>query len=439
MKLLIVIVVVFFVGAPHAIAASGSFKAGFAQRDITPTEPVLLWGYGRDNRAESMVSIGTHDPLFAKAIVIEAGTERVAIVGMDLGRGPTEAMLNGIKAAVKEQCGVDQVLISGSHTHHAPVIELKDVEGRGKGTCDSTVAYVGFLQTQLIDAIVEAAGALEDARIGWAVGQTKVNRNRHSSIEPIPVDPELLVIRLDRADGRPIAHLVNFAGHPTNHPPQWLGISADFPGVMAREVEAALDTHCIFLQGAAGDLQCEIDDSLWGKKDFIEEVGIALAKEVLALAPRIETSVPEAPSISSSSHVFSFATRVDFKNPQFTDAFTQWFFPEIVTSFMDEVGDNLIEPRLTTVLLNKNLFLVGASGEFFCNHAIRLRERIRGAQVLFQGYCNGHHMYFPTIEGAAEGGYGADAQVNWAEVGAGEAMMDRAVGDYYRLRGDLPE
>ena len=55
--------------------------------------------------------------------------------------------------------------------------------------------------------------------------------------------------------------------------------------------------------------------------------------------------------------------------------------------------------------------------------------------TLFFGYCNGHSMYFPTIEAASEGGYGADAQVSPAEVGAGEQVMNRALINLYTMLG----
>ena len=67
------------------VAADSAFKVGFAKRDITPQRATPMWGYGARH---AMLSEGTADPLQAKAVVIEAGNERLAIVGMDLGRGP---------------------------------------------------------------------------------------------------------------------------------------------------------------------------------------------------------------------------------------------------------------------------------------------------------------------------------------------------------------
>ncbi len=50
-----------------------------------------------------MLSQGTLDPLAAKALVIHAGDSKLAIVGLDLGRGPTTAMMEKIRAALKEK------------------------------------------------------------------------------------------------------------------------------------------------------------------------------------------------------------------------------------------------------------------------------------------------------------------------------------------------
>lgn len=101
----------------------------------------------------------------------------------------------------------------------------------------------------------------------------------------------------------------------------------------------------------------------------------------------------------------------------------------------DELRKNKISAHLTTVLVNGSLALVGGSGEFFCDHAIRLKQRSRAAETFFFGYCNGHNMYFPTIEGAAQGGYGADPTVSWVNLGAGEEMMNRALINIYTMMG----
>src|SRR5205085_10775967 len=98
-----------------------------------------------------------------------------------------------------------------------------------------------------------------------------------------------------------------------------------------------------------------------------------------------------------------------------------------------------VRPSLTVALLDGRVGFVGVSGEFFCGHALSLRRRARLDHLLFLGYCNDYQQYFPTVEAAAEGGYGATPPVALAEVGAGERVIDRALVHLYRLRGLLPE
>ena len=95
------------------------FQAGAAKRDITPQEPVPMWGYGARHAA---LSEGVLDPLFASAVVIQAGDEKLAIVGLDLGRSPSEASLERIRERIKIEAGIEHSMIAGSHTHHGPVL-----------------------------------------------------------------------------------------------------------------------------------------------------------------------------------------------------------------------------------------------------------------------------------------------------------------------------
>jgi hypothetical protein len=412
-----------------APAQGAAFKAGYAQRDITPARPVPMWGYGARH---SLLSKGVRDPLYAKAAVIDAGKEKLAIVGMDLGRGPRTDMMQRIRKAVKSGAGVGWVLISGSHTHSGPVIELRDKPGEGKGVYDDAIAYTVDLEKKLIEVILEAAGNVRDARIGWGSAQVSMNRNRHSKIEPKPMDPELSVLRFDDPQGKPIALVVNFAAHPTMLSGADLRFSAEYPGQMASEVQRVLGSPCVFMQGAAGDLSARTTDKIQGMEAF----GQALAGEVVAIAKGIQTSVPEKPGIQGIDEVFAFDLRLDFRNPLLRIVFGQAFFPELAAAYLNsDIEDNKLHPHLTTVLVNCELALVGASGEFFADHANRLKARSRAKKTLFFGYCNGHHMYFPTIEAAAEGGYGADPTVSWVALGAGEQMMNKALINIYTMMG----
>jgi hypothetical protein len=422
----------FAIGGMHAsvrAADSTDFRVGAAEKDITPPAGIPMWGYGARHDA---LSDGTLDPLMAKAIVIAAGDDKLAIVGIDLGRGPTEAMMKTIRDELGTKAGIRHVLITGSHTHHGPVIELVDEPGLGKGKFDTAIAYSQKLPHLLVEAIIDADKGRKPARIGVATESVTLNRNRHTKREPKVTDPMLAVLRFDDQTGRPIAVLVNFAAHPVMTEGKLLKYSADYPGFLKKKVEAALSTQCVFMQGAAGDMSPNPNPGPWEPKSFGETV----ADHVIALAQSVQTEAPARPSVKGRVDTFQFKTRVDLRDPQVVGAFEKSFFPEITHAYTKLYGD-AIAAELNTVIVNGEIALVGGSGEFFCNHANRLKARAYVRHTLVFGYCNGHSMYFPTIEAASEGGYGADPGVSLAELGAGERMMDKALFNIYRLTGKL--
>lgn len=404
------------------------FKAGFASVDITPQNSVPMWGYGKEHRPDNN-STGVLDLLYAKALVFEAGNTRAALVGLDLGRAPFEPMVQRIEAAVRIQAGVQHVFLVGSHTHHGPALELVPVEGLTDPALENAFAYYAELEQKLIGVIAEAAGKLVPAEIGWASAESNVNRNRHTQEAPIPRDPELFTLRADNLEGKPIAILVNFAAHPTNHPHADNKFSADYPGVMMAAVQAATGTPCMFLQGAAGDMQCDVDDSQWGLVEQMIEPGQKLAAEVLALNSGLSTSVPAHPDLRGEHASFSFTLRLDLNDPATTEGMRAEYGESLYRSALGKYPDGLMHPKLATLLINGEVAIAGASGEFFSDHSVQLKKRIEGVKTIFVGYCNGHDMYFPTLRAIEQGGYGADPASAWVAPGGPEKMIDRAVHD----------
>ncbi|MDB5391738.1 MAG: hypothetical protein JWM11_7384 [Planctomycetaceae bacterium] len=414
---------------PEVEGAEAVFKAGSAKRDITPKEPVPMWGYGARH---SVLSNGTLDPLQAAVIVIQAGKNKLAIVGLDLGRSPSEKSLQNIRQRIKAVAGIEHSFIAGSHTHHGPVLELSDERGKGKGRFESALRYNKQLEDAIVDAIVDADQKLVPAK--FATGGVELvgfNRNRQSKLEPKPVDRTLNVMRLCDAADQPLALLVNFTGHPTSIPASTLQFSADYVGAMRATVEKEFGGNVVFMQGASGDIS--IDK---GKHGDHVGFGQALGLEVVKLATSLHPIAVTQASLVVHEDRFRFESRTDLRNPLVLAAYSVAFFPELVANFAEEYADG-IRPRLTVAVLNGDTALVGASGEFFCQHANRLRERARVNRLFFFGYCNGYHQYFPTIEAVSEGGYGADSQVAPAAVGAGEQLMNTALTWIFQMQGKL--
>jgi hypothetical protein len=426
--LLFALALLAFTIAGAAQTPTAVFKAAAARQDITPSEPVPMWGYGARHDA---LSQGALDPLYADALVIQAGDKKLAIVGLDLGRSPSEASLQRIRQRIKIEAGIEHSFIAGSHTHHAPVLELTDEPGKGRGRFDAALRYYREMEEAIVAAIIEANKRLAPARL--AVGSVQLeafNRNRHTKQPVKPSDRELAVMRFDDANGKPIAILVNFTAHPTMIPATTLKFSADYAGAMKAEIEKATGAHAIFMQGAAGDQSVNS-----ANRDY-QAFGQALGKEVVKLALSVTPQEVAGASLQVKEDRFKFASRTDLNNPVVRGLYEKAFFPELIPNYIDEYADG-VRPRLTVALLNGEIALVGASGEFFANHSIRLKERARVKQLFFFGYSNGYHQYFPTIEAVAEGGYGADNQVAPAEVGAGEQMMNTALTWIYQMLGKI--
>src|SRR5215475_1642900 len=418
-----------FTSAAYAQTPAPVFKAGAARRDVTPREPTPMWGYG-DRHAT--LSVGTLDPLYADALVIQAGDRKLAVVGLDLGRSPAEASLQRIRQRIKSEAGVEYSFIAGSHTHHGPVLELTDEAGKGKGRFDAALRYYREMEDAIVAAIVEANSKLAPAKM--ATGAIKLdgfNRNRHTKQDVKPSDRDLAVMRFDDANGKPIAILVNWTAHPTMIPSSTLKFSADYVGAMKAEVEKQTGAHVIFMQGASGDQSVNAGPN----RDY-QAFGQALAREVVKLATSLTPHEVTSPSLELREDRFKFTSRTDLSNPIVRAAYEKAFFSELIPNFIDEYVDG-VRPRLTLALLNGDIALVGVSGEFFSSHSIRLKERARVKQLFFFGYCNGYHQYFPTIEAVAEGGYGADNQVSPVAVGAGEQMMNTALVWYYQMTGKI--
>lgn len=417
------------IGFLAACAWGQGLQVGAGRRDITPREPVPMWGYGDRHDA---LSNGVLDPLYADALVIQAGGRKIAIVGLDLGRAPAEASLQRIRQRIQAQAGIADSIIAGSHTHHGPVLELTDQEGKGKGRFDAALRYYGQMEDGIVEAIVEANSRLAPARM--AVGSVQLegfNRNRHTKIDPKPSDRELAVMRFDDPSGKPVAILVNFAAHPTMLPSGTLKFSADYVGALKAEVTRETGAAAIFMQGAAGDQSVNE-----GPNKGYQAYGQALAREAIRLAQSLNPEEEAHPSLDCREERLRFTARTDFANPMVKAAYQKAFFPELVPNYIDEYADG-VRPRLTVALLNGEIALVGVSGEFFSNHAIRLKQRARVKQLFFFGYSNGYHQYFPTIEAVAEGGYGADNAVSPVAVGAGEQVMDTALIRIYQLLGRI--
>jgi neutral ceramidase len=424
-----------------------TLRAGVAKVDITPPVGVPMWGYTLRN------STGTLDPLYARVLVLEVGEERLALVALDLGRCFGHDSLERLRAAVRQSSGISYLLAAASHTHSGPVVQ--DAYRNG------TPAWETAALDKIAQAVADAHQHAFEARLGTGYGVAYIGHNRHranrdgtvtwfehnpTQIPTAPVDPTVAVLRVDTADGRPLAVLVNYACHPVVFGPDNTQYSADYPGVMTKTVEQALGGQplCFFLQGAPGDINSyyaviPLKENAAGRRDW---TGEELGKEAARVAKEIRTEAVAEPSLDFTEDMLNLHFRWNAeKFHKAALASGEATDPRAFDAYFPSTAPEQQFP-VATVLLNRRIALMGVPGEPFVDFQMNWRARCPVSDCFFLGYANGYFGYFPTIRAATEGGYGAASASTWIEPGAGERMVDHAVIKVYGMLGlltDAPE
>jgi hypothetical protein len=431
---------------------AANFKAAAAKTEITPAPGLPMYGFF-DRIKDNKLSTGTLDPLYARVLVLEVGERRLALVTLDLGRTFNESELAKLRQRVKNSAGISLLVVTASHTHSGPNI-LDIYPG------DRPPAWETNAVEKIADAVEQASHHLVDAQIGTARGEVYIGYNRRQ-VHPdgkvtmlwtnpdkqptAPFDPSVLVIRIDDRNGKPIAILVSYACHPVVLGSDNLKYSADFVGTMATRVEKAFDSAplCFFLQGADGDINpyyatTPLTDGAIAKRDW---TGEQLGEEVVRVAKTARATTPREPAIDFADDVIPFRVRWnphDFREGLLR-SYGQRVFEDHADSFIPDPPPEHLDLHVTSLLLNKQIAAVGMPGEPFVNFQINWKDRCPVQDCLVLGYANGYFDYFPTIEAAAEGGYGAGDSNTYVELGAGERMLRRALVRVYEFLGKLSD
>jgi hypothetical protein len=415
-----------------ALATASGLRAAVSRIDLEIPEGETMWGYTpRPNQ-------GVLDPLRASIFLFsgkgpdhgDAG-QSVALVTLDLGRTPAKPQMDRVRDSVRSRSFVDDVFFTASHTHSGPYFHDKYPD-------DVVPQWELDMVDAIADEIVRLSGETFEASIGVGYGRAEIGFNRRyvlpdgsvrmlwanpGKVSTYPVDPEVTVVRIDDGAGRTRGLLVAYSCHPVVFGPDNLLYSADFPGAMARLVEAEHPDSPItaFAQGAPGDINPFLDKrELEGDAvALMRQVGTELGREVLEVAQR--TPVFELGSATSSN---SGAPGVRFVRES-------WQFTHRLDANDPYQGD------LTVLMLGSDIAFVGLPGEPFVEFQLDLKRRKLVEHSIFLGYTNGYVAYFPTIRAAAEGGYGADPVVARVDLGAGERMMMRAYRAIARFTGRL--
>jgi len=262
MKFTIVYSLLFCVACvlPGSIAKA-EFRAGAAKVDITPANGVSLDGSISKNGPVTSV----HDPIHARALVLENDSTRIAIVICDLcmvGRDVFDRAKQLIEQKTKSKIPATNILLAATHTHAAPrAIHI------GKRPIDDE--YHRLLAEKIAAAVIKANSQLVPARIGYTsfnksnllacrrflckpgsvgpnpFGETgerikSVAGKSSAIIEPAgPTDPQFSVLSVQNKKGQPICVLGNFSVHYCGGYKRG-AVSADYFGYFSEAIETKL-------------------------------------------------------------------------------------------------------------------------------------------------------------------------------------------------------
>ncbi len=247
------------VGSGSALASQ--FRASVVKIDITPDKPQWLLGYAPRQ------STGVHDHLFYRIVAMDDGKTQFFLIATDICIY-SPSVYDEIAKELNQQTGIKpiQVWWSTTHTHSAPEVGppgLGQAFLKGRYDHDHNTEYTAKVKQQLLDGIKEARDKLEPARlgVGWGYASAAINRRARNEQGPAflglnpdgPVDHQIGLLRLEKADGKLLALIANYSMHGTVLGGENTVITGDAPGIVADYVEEKLGAPMLYINGAAGN------------------------------------------------------------------------------------------------------------------------------------------------------------------------------------------
>lgn len=424
-------------------ATPPSLRAGAAATDITPKEfPLNMPGGFSANLAES-----AHDPLHARALVLDDGTTTVVMAVVDnLGAGPD--ILAEAKQIASERTGIpiNRMLVSSTHSHSAAPL------GKGDGPAP-VVAYRKVFVDGLADAIIRAHAALRPAAVGaaaqplaeevfnrrWFLKPGKMPLNPYGKLDQVkmnpgtspdvldhpagPTDPDITVISVQDTKRKPIALFANYSLHYVGGIPP-AQISADYFGEFARLMPSRLRGDDSFVaimsNGTSGDINNIPFGIVRPPREPFEQVRIVAAKaadtawlaqqKIQAYRTDVRLGMIQREVVlkyrrPSGEEVAEAKAIVAIKDKEAIEK-----LPRLAQNYARNTiaAAERTEDTITVILQAiriGDLAVCGIPFETFVQTGLDLKKRSPFPQTMVIGLANGRHGYLPTPEQHQLGGY----------------------------------
>jgi neutral ceramidase len=432
-------------------------RVGVAEVDVTPPLGIPMAGYYHERGAD-----GVLDPLYSKAMVIESGSERTALVVLDL-ISIRRAITDRARAAIEKTTGIKarNIMICATHAHTGP--ELTDPGEAGSGLAEQKrllIDYSDGLPGRIAESVRLAAERLQpaqlavaegrcedltfnrryfmrDGSIGWNPGK----RNPDIVMPAGPSDPEVKLLYVERpgADGptQSLATYVNFTMHPDTCGGS--KISADWPGALGRVLAGYHGTNHVTLvaNGTCGNLN-HIDTSwAWPQGTAIEQHRIAtvLGASVFQAYKHL-TPVAPGPIHAKSQFV---ELELPHTTPEQVEEANQ-----ILAATKDDRGGNFMKlvranrvlevagrqgkpyrVEVQVISLGKDVAWVALPGEIFVELGLAIKKRSPFPHTFLVELANESVGYVPDRRSYSEGNY--EPESARCAAGSGEKLVEAAV------------
>jgi neutral/alkaline ceramidase-like enzyme len=432
--------------------------AGTGRADITPTPGTPQGGWGAQTHQRGL---GSDMPLYATALVVSDTQTTVAILDVDAIGFDAEWTTKVIDAVVAlSKLPREHIRFSCTHTHSGPnTFRLHTItEG-----LDMALGYLEGLPRQIAGAVWQAQQNLRPIRLAAGKGSCEINVNRRLKLESGrvvlgknwsgPVDHTVRVVRFDDLEENPVATLLHYACHPTIMAWQCLVATPDYPGAARQIVEQQLGGHCLFLQGATGNVGPRAGYT--GDPRIYRREGKVLGLEGAKIATGIRTRSRRDRLVSvieSGAPIALYEEEaIETKSPVLR-VFSRWLkLPVAQFRLLEELESQATEFRKQLMDLqnhgtdeeiraarakatqagmraeNARLYqgkthidwqlqgiridsvaLLSIPGEPFSETNQRIVEGSPFADTLFSGYSNGGFGYLPISSAYEDGGYEVD-------------------------------
>jgi hypothetical protein len=234
---------------PPAPDSTGTLQAGWAKVNITPASPTPTAGYG-NRKGKHYTAI--HDSVYVRAIVIDNGKTRAAIVSADLLIIPPTVIKVLKSRLTAKNIPFDQVYFGATHTHNS-------VGGWGTGI--SSLFFSGKYDPAIVDrladafykAITEAKAKIEPVELTYLESVDSVDIRNRLVGEEGGIDPEIRSAALVTKSGKK-AILTSFGAHSTVLNSKNIVLSRDYPGALVDSLEKARYNFAMYMAGAVGSM-----------------------------------------------------------------------------------------------------------------------------------------------------------------------------------------